>query len=201
VHLDQYYASIRDRRALTPAERYGEALVQMEHGDAAKAVQTLRQLQSTYPQMTILYAALGQALAAAGQMDASLALFEHSVRLFPRNVALTMRYSEALMQAGKPKQAHDLLLDLFNNVDPSPAQIRLTALAASAAGDPGDAYAYMAEYDLAGGQLALANQQLELALAAPDLTSVQRARFRARLDEVRGWLREQQQSRHGQSGS
>ena len=70
-----------------------------------------------------------------------------------------------------------------------------------AAGDAGDAYAYMAEYDLAGGQLALANQQLELALAAPDLTSVQRARFRARLDEVRGWLREQQQSRRGQSGS
>jgi predicted Zn-dependent protease len=201
VHLDQYYASIRDRRALTPAERYGEALVQMQHGNAASAVQTLRQLQSSYPQMTILYAGLGQALAASGQMDASLTLFEHSVRLFPRNVALTMRYSETLMQAGKPKLAHELLLDLFNNVDPSPPQIRLTALAASAAGDPGDAYAYMAEYDLAGGQLALANQQLELALAAPDLTSVQRARFRARLEEVRGWLREQQQSRHGQNGS
>jgi predicted Zn-dependent protease len=201
IHLDQYYASIRDRRALTPSERYGEALVQMQHGNAASAVQTLRQLQSTYPQMTILYAALGQALAANGQTEASLALFEHSVRLFPRNVALTMRYSETLMQAGKPKLAHELLLDLFNNVDPSPPQIRLTALAASAAGDPGDAYAYMAEYDLAGGQLALANQQLELALAAPDLTSVQRARFRARLEEVRGWLREQQQSRHGQNGS
>ena len=196
--LDQYYASLRDRRSLTPAERYGEALVQMQHGNAATAVPTLRELQSSYPQMTMLYAALGQALATAGQMDASLALFERSVRLFPRNVPLTVRYSETLMQVGRPKQAHELLLDLFNNVDPSPAQIRLTALAASAAGDAGDAYAYMAEYDLVGGQLALANQQLELALAAPDLTSVQRARFRARLDEVRGWLREQQQSRRGQ---
>jgi predicted Zn-dependent protease len=197
VHLDQYYASIRDRRPLTPAERYGEALVQIQHGGAASAVKTLRELQSSYPQMTVLYAALGQALAASGQMDASLALFERSVRLFPRNVPLTVRYSEALMQDGRAKQAHELLLDLFNNVDPSPAQIRLTALAASAAGDAGDAYAYMAEYDLVGGQLALANQQLELALASPDLTSVQRARFRARLDEVRGWLREQQQSRRG----
>ena len=202
VHLDQFYSSIRDRRPLTPAERYGEALVQIQHGGGASAVKTLRELQNAYPQMTVLYAALGQALAAAGQMDASLALFDRSVRLFPRNVPLTVRYSEALMQDGRAKQAHTLLLDLFNNVDPSPAQIRLTALAASAAGDAGDAYAYMAEYDLAGGQLALANQQLELALAAPDLTSVQRARFRARLDEVRGWLREQQQSRRGrQSGS
>ena len=175
--------------------------MQIQHGNAATAVKTLRELQAANPQMTVLYAALGQALAAAGQVDASLALFDRSVRLFPRNVPLTVRYSETLMQAGRAKQAHELLLDLFNNVDPSPAQIRLTALAASAAGDAGDAYAYMAEYDLAGGQLALANQQLELALAAPDLTSVQRARFRARLDEVRGWLREQQQSRRGQSGS
>ena len=200
VHLDQYYASLRDRRALTPAERYGEALVQIQHGGAGTAAHTLRELQAAYPQMTVIYAALGQALAAAGQTDASLALFERSVRLFPRNVPLTVRYAETLMQSGKAKQAHELLLDLFNNVSPSPPQIRLTALAASAAGDAGDAYAYMAEYDLAGGQLALANQQLELALAAPDLTNVQRARFRARLDEVRGWLREQQQSRRGQQG-
>jgi predicted Zn-dependent protease len=109
IHLDQYYASLRDHRELTPAERYGEALVQMQHGHAATAVQTLRELQSTYPQMTMLYAALGQALAAAGQMDASLALFERSVRLFPRNVPLTVRYSETLMQTGRPKQAHELL--------------------------------------------------------------------------------------------
>ncbi len=72
------------------------------------------------------------------------------------------------MQTGRPGQAHELLLDLFNNVEPTPPQIRLTALAASAAGDPGDAYYYMAQYDLAGGNLPLANQQLELALAAPE---------------------------------
>jgi predicted Zn-dependent protease len=96
----------------------------------------------------------------------------------------------------QPQEAHLLLLDLFNNGDPSPAQIRLTALAASAAGDAGDAYEYMAEYDLVGGQLALADQQLELALSTPGLTGQQRAKFRARLEQVRGWLREQQQSRH-----
>jgi predicted Zn-dependent protease len=202
VHVEQYYASLRDHRELTPAERYGEALAQMQNGHAASAVATLRDLQRTFPQMTILYAALGQALAADGQLEASLSFFDRAERLFPRNIPLTVRYAEALMQAGEAKQAHELLLDLFNQVDPSPAQIRLTALAASAAGDAGDAYYYMSLYDLADGQLALANQQLELALASPDLTSVQRARFRAELDQVRGWLREQQQSRRGQrSGS
>lgn len=193
----QYYATLRDHRALTPAERYGEALLQMQNGNAATAVRTFSELQARYPQLVMLYSALGQALAASGQSEAALALFARSNELFPRNVPLTVRYAETLMQAGHSQQAHQILLDLFNNVEPTPPQIRLTALAASAAGDPGDAYYYMAQYDLAGGNLPLANQQLELALAAPNLSAIQRARFRAQLDEVRGWLREQQASRRG----
>jgi hypothetical protein len=73
-------------------------------------------------------------------------------------------------------------------------------MAASAAGDIGDAYYYMSEYHLSGGDLALANQQLELALAAPNLTTVQRQRFRARLEEIRDWLREQRRE-HPQRGA
>jgi predicted Zn-dependent protease len=196
ARLDQYYRQIQDRHALTPAERYGQALVEMQQNNAAAAIPTLRELQARYPQMTMLYAALGQALAAGGHLPEALSLFQRADLLFPRNVPITVRYAEALMQNHQPQEAHLLLLDLFNNVDPSPAQIRLTALAASAAGDAGDAYEYMAEYDLVGGQLALADQQLELALSTPGLTGQQRAKFRARLEQVRGWLREQQQSRH-----
>jgi beta-barrel assembly-enhancing protease len=200
ARLAQYYDSIRDRRELTPAERYGEALVQMQSGHAAEAVPTLRDLQAQYPQLIALYSALGQALTAAGRQDEALAQFTRWLRVFPRNVPLTVRYAEALMSANRASQAHEVLLDLFNNVEPTPAQIRLTALAASAAGDSGDAYYYMSLYELAGGQLALANQQLELALAAPDLTNVQRERFKAQLAEVRGWLREQQDSRRRSIG-
>ncbi|MBK7250486.1 MAG: hypothetical protein IPI06_06305 [Gammaproteobacteria bacterium] len=43
----------------------------------------------------------------------------------------------------------------------------------------------MSEYHIANGDLPLATSQLELALAAPNLTSVQRERFRARLSEIR----------------
>jgi predicted Zn-dependent protease len=108
--------------------------------------------------------------------------------LFPRNVPLTVRFAESLMAAGRPKEAHAVLLDLFNNVSPTPEQIRLTALAASAAGDTGDAYFYMSEYHIASGDLPLAVQQLELALAAPNLNPVQRGRFQARMDEIRDYL-------------
>ena len=87
-----------------------------------------------------------------------------------------------------PKRAHEVLLDLFNNVPPTQEQIRLTAMAANAAGDVADAYSYMAEYHLMGGDLMLAINQLELALSVPSITDQQRAKFVARLKEVREWL-------------
>ena len=190
-----YYSRLRDRRGLSDAERYGEALAQLRQNQAPASAETLRGLLITYPDMTALYSTLGKAMMAAHQQDDALQTFQRALQLFPRNVPISLRYADALMAAGKAKQAHELLLDLFNAVPPTPAQIRLTAMAASAAGDTGDAYYYMSEYHLSGGNLALANQQLELALGSPNLTSVQQQRFRARLIEVRGWMREQQQER------
>ena len=92
------------------------------------------------------------------------------------------------MKDNKNAQAHDVLLDLFNNVEPTPDQIQLTAQAAGAAGDLGDAYYYMGEYQIAGGNLQLAATQYQLALASPNLTQIQRERYQARLDEVREYL-------------
>jgi predicted Zn-dependent protease len=155
----------------------------------------MRALLGNHGNITALYGSLATALFESGATAEALALFERALKLFPRNVPLTVRYAEVLMRSDRPKPAHDLLLDLFNNVPPTPSQIKLTALAASAAGDTGDAYYYMAEYHLSGGDLALANAQLELALAAPDLTAVQRQRFRARMMEIREWLRIQQSER------
>ena len=82
------------------------------------------------------------------------------------------------------RRAHEILLDLFNVVPPTPEQARLTALAANAAGDVADSYYYMSEYHIMSGDLPLAINQLQLALAVPKITSVQRARFQARLEEV-----------------
>jgi hypothetical protein len=43
----------------------------------------------------------------------------------------------------------------------------------------------MSEYHINTGNLPLSVAQLEMALAEPNITSVQRSRFQARLDEVR----------------
>jgi beta-barrel assembly-enhancing protease len=168
--------------------RYGEALALLNSNHAEEAAKVLAPLVQQHEGLTLLHAALGQAQAKAGHVDEALATFRHALSLFPRSVPVTVRYAETLMNAGNPAQAHDVLLDLFNNVPPTPDQIRLTALAASAAGDAGDAYFYMGEYQIAGGDLNLAAQQLQLALAAPNISQIQRQRYQARLDEVREYL-------------
>jgi predicted Zn-dependent protease len=164
------------------------ALMKGNHTEAEEAVKVLSELVRQHEGLTLLYSALGQAQAKAGHTQQALATFQHAETLFPRNVPVTVRYAETLMTAGRPAEAHTMLLDLFNNVPPTQDQIHLTALAASAAGDAGDAYYYMGEYQIAGGNLALAVQQLQLALASPHLSQIQRQRYQARLDEVRDYL-------------
>ncbi len=184
-NVRRYYMERRDHQAQTVGERYGEALANYQAGDARAALDTLSILAREYPQVPMLQSTLGQAYMSAGATDEALATFRRALALSPRNIPLTMRYAESLMKAGDAKTAHAVLLDLFNNVAPTPEQIRFTALAASSAGDTGDAAFYMSEYHISTGNLPLSVAQLEMALAAPNITAVQRSRFQARLDEVR----------------
>jgi predicted Zn-dependent protease len=168
--------------------RYGEAIALMNSNRADESVKILTALVQQHEGLTLLHVALGQAQEKAGHSKEALATFQRAEQLFPRNVPVTVRYAEALMATGRPAEAHNMLLDLFNNVPPTPDQIRLTALAASAAGAAGDAYFYMGEYQIANGDLFLAVQQYQLALASPHLSQIQRQRYQARLDEVRDFL-------------
>ena len=188
--LRQYYATLADSRTLSPAQRYGEALARSDAGDRSRAVTALRELNAAQPGSPMLQAALGEALADDGRTAEALEVLRSGLAVAPRNVALTVRYAEVLLRIGEAKTAHALLLDLFNVVPPSPEQIRLTAVAASSAGDTGDAYYYMGEYHISSGDLAMAVKQLELALADPQISAVQRARFEARMKEVSDVLKE-----------
>jgi len=181
----EYYGAIIQNEAdASSAQVYGQGLAQMISGHADKAIPIFQRLREGDPTVTQYYTALGQAQLAAGQQKASLATLAKARELFPRNIAVTVRYAETLMQAGDAKRAHEILLDLFNTVPPTPEQARLTALAANAAGDVADSYFYMSEFHIMSGDLPLAVNQLQLALAVPKISAVQRARFEARLEEV-----------------
>jgi beta-barrel assembly-enhancing protease len=189
ANLQQFYSKDGNGPAASElGKRYGQALALIKANKPQEAARILHELVQQNEGQTLLYSALGQAEVQAGLANDGIATFQRAMALFPRNVPLSVRYAESLMAAGRAKEAHAVLLDLFNNVAPTPEQIRLTALAASAAGDTGDAYFYMSEYHISSGDLPLAVQQLELALAAPNLNPVQRNRFQARLDEIRDYL-------------
>lgn len=186
--IQRQYAQKIARGDHSLATMYGDALALMQDNKAAKAVPILKSLIAQHGDLHLLYSALGQAQAQAGEMHQALATFRLAIELFPRNVPVTVRYAQTLMAAGENALAHQTLLDLFNNVDPTPDQIQLTARAASAAGDQGDAYYYMGVYQTETGNLPLAAQQYRLALATPHLTHVQRARITASLHEVDDYL-------------
>ena len=182
--LDYYNATIRNEPDATAAQIYGRGLALMLTGKAQQAVPVFQRLRDADPTVLQYHTALGQAQLQAKQDKAALTTLKQARELFPRNVAVTVRYAEALMQLGEAKKAHEILLDLFNVTPPTPEQARLTALAANAAGDVADSYYYMSEYHVMSGDLLLAINQLQLALAVPKITNVQRSRFQARLEEI-----------------
>ncbi len=182
--LQYYSGKIPDENRADTVHLYGKALADMNSGNAAGAVQVLTKLRDRQPAVMQFHSALGQAQQASNDNTNAIATLAQARDLFPRNVPITVRYGEVLMRAGNYKLAHNVLLDLFNNVPPTPDQAKLIAMAANSAGDVAEAYYYMSEYQIMGGDLSLAMSQLQMALAVPEVTPVQRARFEARLEEI-----------------
>ncbi len=189
------------KRAGDLGTEYGIALVRMELGQYTEARALFQGLLATHPGVIPFHTGLAGAELALGNRDAAFADYEKAMGLFPRNTPLTVHYAEALLAAGQGKQAHTILLDLLNNVPPTAEQVRLIALAASAAGDTADAYYYMAELHLLKGDVVMAADQLRVALSTPGLDAVQKARFTSRLAEIQEWLDREKATRRPQTSA
>jgi predicted Zn-dependent protease len=118
--LVQSYVGKIAHGGATLGNRYGEALALMNSNRAEEAVRILTPLVQQHEGLTMLHIALAQAQAKAGHNKEALATFAHAAGLFPRNVPVTVRYAETLMADGRAAEAHSMLLDLFNNVPPTP---------------------------------------------------------------------------------
>ena len=182
---DYYVSLAKNGTGKSIEDRYGKAVADIAMRNPAPAIPELQALVSEYPKVNQFYGALGQAYLANGQLKESEAVLDKAENLFPRNTPITIRLAETLMHAGNNKRAHLILDDLFNVVEPTPDQTRLIAKAANAAGDIADSYYYMSYFYLMNGDLKMAANQLELGLGMPGLDPIQRARFSARLEEVR----------------
>lgn len=182
-------------------ERYGRMLAYFRDGEYWKALDIANYLADLNPNVIAYHIALGETLVKVGRQDDALRVFENALALFPRNVPLVIAYGERLLELNQPRKAHTMLLDLLNNVPPTPDQIRLIARAASEAGENAESLYYLSEYRLMIGDLVGGITYLQQALRLPDLQEIQRIRFEARIDFIREFMSEEQLRRLHQDRS
>ncbi len=186
------YFERRDYEDQTDFERYGRAVAYQrnsQHRDANRIFEDLIQKDT---KVIAYHIGLAQSQLALEMYAMSRDTFSRAVELFPRNVPLVIHYAEALMQLGEAEQAHAILLDLLNNVPPTPHQVRLIARAANEAVDTAESLYYMSEFRLMSGDLIGGISFLRQALALPELQEIQRIRFEARIDFIREYMSEEQ---------
>ncbi len=186
------YFEQRDYRNQTDIEKYGRAVAYQRAGRHPEANAIFEELAEKDPKVIAYRIGLGQSQLALEQYDEVQRTFDRALELFPRNVPIVIHYGEILLQLGKANEAHAMLLDLMNNVPPTPEQVRLIARAANEAGDEAESYYYMSEYRLMTGDLIGGIGFLRRALSIPELQEIQRIRFEARIDFIREYMTEDQ---------
>ena len=176
-------------------DRYGIALSLSRMGLDDDAQRLFSELIREHPGVIAFRIGEAEALTQDGLVTEALSRYSGAIELFPRNVPLTISYAEALIAGGKPDVAHKILLDLLNNTSPTPKQFRLITRAANAEGDIGNAHHYMSHYHISVGNLSLAASQLRMALEAPGVDTVDRARFRSEYTELEEYMEPEQKRR------
>ena len=173
-------------------ERYGRLLAYLRAGLNYQALDIIENLAHKSPDVIAYHIALGDTLVSLGRHEDALKTYENAIKLFPRNVPLVIAYGERLLELNQAEKAHTVLLDLLNNVPPTPNQARLIARAASEAGENAESLYYLSEYRLMIGDLVGGISYLQQALQLPELQEIQRIRFEARIDFIREFMTEEQ---------
>ena len=176
----------------TDIQRYARAVAYQRAGKYWDALDIFKELLDDDKSVIAYHIGLGQTLVALDQPREALDIYERALALFPRNVPLVLDYGEQLLQLNQAAKAHAMLLDLMNNVPPTPEQVRLIARAANEAGEDAEAYYYLSEYRLMIGDLSGGIGYLQQALRLPELQEIQRIRFEARIDFIREFMTEEQ---------
>lgn len=182
----------RDYARQPAMERYGRAVAYQRAGLHRDARHIFEDLLAEDEGVIAYHIGLAQTQISLEQRREGLATWDRAVELFPRNVPLIVEYGEDLIRLGMADRAHTLLLDLLNNVPPTPEQVRLIARAAAEAGDQAESLYYMSEYHLMTGNLEGGISFLRQALLVPNLEEIQRIRFEARINFIREFMSEEQ---------
>ena len=166
------------------AMRYGAALSQAKAGHYPEAQSMMQSLVDDYGDVTAFRIGLASVQMQAGNAQGAVASYAAAMKIFPDSTPLVLSYGSDLIDVGKAQEAIDLLKPLAVGKREEPEAVRLLAKAYDKAGNSGDSHYYMSEYYLISGLPAAAVEQLRIALTTPGINTVQKQRYRARLDRL-----------------
>ncbi len=165
------------------ANRYGLALALSQQGRYAEAADALAPALAVYPRQVNLNLLQASLLLAQGRGEQGLAAFAKIVSIYPRYAPAVLDYASALIGAGRSVEARQLLLSHDLPSQRMEAH-RLMAQAAHELGNTAEEAFQTANYRFERGDLIGAREQLDAALRLSTLSGRDRARLRARRDEI-----------------
>ena len=171
---------------LTPAQRYGLAVVRLA-GEPAVAATELRRLLDEDPQNLWVELALAEAESQAGRHDAANARLDQLLRRHPGNRPVALTYARVLVAQGGEaagRRAQEVLRPLLAQAGDDPVFQQTFARACELAGDSARAGEAYAEAAFLNGRPEQALIQLENLKKRGDLDYVARARVDARIASI-----------------
>jgi len=174
----------------TPANRYGLALALSHQGQGADAAKALAPLLEQHPRQVNLALLQGRILLLQQRTGDAVAQFGRTLQLFPRYAPAVLDYADALMAAGRPDEARQLLIARDQTLGTQLETYNLLAQAAREMENLPEASYQTATYLYLRGDAGNALAQLDAGLRLPNLSSQDRARLLAKRQEVRASLPE-----------
>lgn len=179
-------------------DAYGLAMAHLKLGEAARAAETLKPVLERYPRQANLAMLQGRIQLAQGDTATALATLSRNLEHFPRYAPAILEYADALIAAGKPDDARQVLLSHEQALGTRMETYRLLAYAARDAGHTTEAQYQMANYLFERGDGPGAVAQLDAALRLSSLSAQERSKLRARRQEIAELARDQLQQQQRQ---
>lgn len=183
--IKRFRAEMDKDGGLSPANRYGLVLALTRANEIESARAELAPLLARHGSSIPVVLAAAELDLAAGRVDAALSRLRAQLGLSPGNHPLTMLYADALLRAGRPRDAESVLVAHAKTHDRDPQVWYALAEAHGLAGSILDVHRARAEYFILTGALDRAERQLDYALdiAAGDFHAT--AGIQARIADIR----------------
>jgi predicted Zn-dependent protease len=189
-----FVSAIADRKFNSEvAARYGLVASYLRAQDFTKAKAELANLEKIAPPHPMIEAMAGHVLMEAGDLDLAIARFKSALGRYPNKMQLIYDYPEALLKAGRAKEAAAFLDDQLLRYPTSGPLHRIAAQAYASLGKKLQQYQHQGEYYAWQGDLKGAVGQFELAAKAGDGDFYQSSMVETRLRALRRELTEQQE--------